>query len=57
LGKGDVDYPARLALGDKAQKESPRIAVGEDGMAREIPLAHEPVVEVGMEKLRERWIQ
>ena len=49
LGKGDVGYPALCALGDKAQKESPRIPVGQDGMARDVTLANQPVVEVSME--------
>jgi hypothetical protein len=42
-----------MVLGDKTQKESPRISVGENRVVREITLAHQPVVEVGMKKLRE----
>jgi hypothetical protein len=53
LGEGHVGHAAQLALGHKAQKESSRIPVREDRMASNVALADQPVIEVGMEKLRE----
>jgi hypothetical protein len=46
---GDVPLPA---LGDKAQEETPAIAVRDDRVPRGIPLPGHPVVKVHVEQLR-----